>query len=46
MKNEELRGRGDEETGLTEWTYPVYGYGSAELKSLLSGDEWSYGSGM
>lgn len=36
----------DEETGLTEWTYPVYEYGSAELEGLLSGDEWSYGSGI
>ena len=30
----------DGETGLTEWTYPVYGHGSAELKALLASEEW------
>lgn len=30
----------DGETGLTEWTYPVYGYGSVELEELLASDEW------
>lgn len=30
-----------EETGVIEWTYPVYNYKSEELDTLLSSDEWS-----
>lgn len=30
----------DGDTGMTEWTYPVYGYGSVELVELLASDEW------
>lgn len=29
-----------EETGVIEWTYPVYNYKSEELDTLLSSDEW------
>ncbi|HIY88194.1 MAG TPA: hypothetical protein H9824_05770 [Candidatus Bacteroides pullicola] len=31
----------DAATGLTEWTYPVYEHGSAELDALLQSDEWA-----
>lgn len=30
-----------EETGVIEWTYPVYDYKSEELDTLLSSDEWA-----
>lgn len=30
-----------EETGVIEWTYPVYNYNSEELDTLLSSDEWA-----
>ena len=30
-----------EETGVIEWTYPVYNYKSEELDTLLSSDEWA-----
>lgn len=30
-----------EETGVIEWTYPVYDYKSEELDALLSSDEWA-----
>lgn len=26
--------------GDTEWTYPVYDYGSSELEELLNSDNW------
>lgn len=29
-----------EETGVIEWTYPVYNYKSEELNTLLNSDEW------
>lgn len=29
-----------EETGVIEWTYPVYNYGSDKLNSLLNSKEW------
>ena len=29
-----------EETGVIEWTYPVYDYKSEELNTLLNSDEW------
>lgn len=29
-----------EETGVIEWTYPVYNYKSEELDTLLNSDEW------
>lgn len=31
----------DEETGLTEWTYPVYEYNSESLNNLLASNEWA-----
>ena len=31
----------DAGTGLTEWTYPVYEHGGAELDALLQSDEWT-----
>ena len=30
-----------EETGVIEWTYPVYEYKSKELNELLAGKEWA-----
>lgn len=30
-----------EETGVIEWTYPVYDYKSEKLDTLLSSDEWA-----
>ena len=29
-----------DETGVIEWTYPVYNYKSEELDTLLNSDEW------
>ena len=31
-----------EETGMFEWTYPVYQFDSQELDNLLSSDNWNY----
>lgn len=30
-----------EDTGVIEWTYPIYNYNTTELTALLSSDEWS-----
>lgn len=30
-----------EETGVIEWTYPVYEYNSNELNNLLSSEAWT-----
>ena len=30
-----------EDTGLVEWTYPVYNYNTTELNNLLNSSEWS-----
>ena len=29
-----------EDTGIIEWTYPIYDYNSSELDTLLSSDKW------
>ena len=29
-----------DETGVIEWTYPVYNYKSEEFDTLLNSDEW------
>ena len=29
-----------DETGVIEWTYPVYNYKSEELDTLLNSDDW------
>lgn len=30
-----------EDTGIIEWTYPVYNYNTTELNNLLNSSEWS-----
>lgn len=29
-----------EDTGVVEWTYPVYEHGSPELAALLASEQW------